>query len=198
MFPRHVVLVPLPQVIDEESGEMTHLNPIPEESGMEQEQSGVKPGIEQGQNGMEEAGSMELGPTTPEEEKQTVGISDLPPDVDNETESEVTEPEAGGDKGTEGEGEGEGGEEPSKESEEPSQEGEEPSKEVSMDISAVPQIEVLEEERGGEGASEVPKDESKKVDVEATPPDTTEDHQEVNVYFSNLPSNLLYITHGTP
>ena len=166
-----MLLVPLPQVIDEESGEMTHLNPIPEESGMEQEQSGVKTGMEQGQNGIEEAGSMELGPTTSEEEKQTVGISDLPAGADNETESEVTEQEASGDKGTEGEGEGEG------------EKGEEPSKEVSMDISAVPQIEVMEEEREGEregeAAAEVPKDEIKKVDVEATPPDTTED-QEVN------------------
>ena len=41
------------------------------------------------------------------------------------------------------------------------------------------------------------KDETEKVDVETTHSDTAED-QEVNIYFSNLPSNLLYIRHRTP
>ena len=98
------------QVLDEESGEMSRLNPIPEEGGMEQELINMEPEQASMEPTQEQGSGMELGRSPPEEEKRTAGVSDLPTPVDSkviETENEVTPEvvaEEGGERGEEATG----------------------------------------------------------------------------------------------
>ena len=136
---------------------MSQLNPIPEEGGTEQRQNDVESeqgSVEQVQNGIEQVqGGMELGQLPHDEETRTAGVSDLPnktpddivPDTEATQSSGTTEGE--GERGEEGEGVEEKGE------------GE---KEANMEISEVPQIEVVCEEREG-GSEEAGVEETKRT-----------------------------------
>ena len=117
------------QVLDEESGEMSQLNPIPEEGGME---SGQKEPEQVRQEEVEQvqSGTEPGQPAEEEEETRTAGVSDLPtpattsPVMEQQTEAE---PELMVE-----EGEGKGAEPP-----------------VSMEVVEVPEIQV-----GGEVGEE--------------------------------------------
>lgn len=147
---------------------MSHLVPIPEEGGMEQNLNNVtepvQSDIEQVQNGMESQvqSGMESGQSPPEEETKTTGIINQPINNNNEIESETVkveeekveiESDEGG-KGGDGEIEG-----------------------TSMDISEVPLIQVKVDDDSEAGVN----DEVRKGAMEVCgTSDATEDQEKVH------------------